>query len=500
MKRGRRGSLVAVAAVALLSAAPASASFPGDNARIVFQSNRNGGPPELYSMDADATDVRRLTWNAVADQVPRVSVDGARVVFARTVAGIDQDIWIMNADGTGERQLTSGPARDDLPVFAPDGRIVFQRTVGPQTCPCELRIVDADGTGERVLDTGEGNAVNADVSANGKVAFVSDRDGTLSIYTGSLRGGPVKRVTEGPAAFGDFRPRWSPRGNDIVFMRNELNTLASLDVWRVHKDGTELRRLTNAPRIEEYPQWSPDGERILFAALEATAPFGGRLHTIDADDGGDERLLPQLAAPFVDDFGDGRIDTSNWHTIVTGTHTSIAETGGEVVATIGAAAEPGGAFNAIDAHLGSQCSLPGDYDMQVSYRLLEWPAQNGVQVALNAYFAGAFVFRESKPWGEQVGGWVPPVFGATPASDLTGTLRLARSAEIVTAYVLQDAGWQELARGPNPGSAVLGFSASSFAEWSHQDVRVAFDDFRLDSGELACPPWWRDSAADWAAG
>src|SRR5687768_12529242 len=96
--------------VAVTVATPAWASFPGENGRVVFQSNR-AGSPELYSMNADATDIRRLTWNAVSDAAPRVSPDGGRIVFTRTVSGIDQDIWIMNADGSGERQLTSGSAR-----------------------------------------------------------------------------------------------------------------------------------------------------------------------------------------------------------------------------------------------------------------------------------------------------------------------------------------------------------------------------------------------------
>src|SRR5688572_2114764 len=228
----RTHAALGLAAAALLVAAPAWASFPGENGRIVFQSNRAAPlPPELYSMNEDATDIRRLTWNSVSDQVPRVSPDGTRIVFARTVAGLDQDIWIMNADGSGERQLTSGSPRDDLPVFTHDGaHVVFQRVAGVQTCPCELRIVRVDGTRERLVDVGAGNAANPDVARNGKLAFVGDRNGTRSIYVTNLRGGPVKRVTKGPAAFGDSSPRWSPRGNALVFMRNKLSSLASNDI------------------------------------------------------------------------------------------------------------------------------------------------------------------------------------------------------------------------------------------------------------------------------
>src|SRR5688500_15943898 len=101
MKKRTHLAFGLVAAV-LTVAAPAWASFPGENGRIVFSSNRNV-PSEIYSMNEDATDIRRLTWNGTQDQFPRVSADGRRIVFARTVVGNDLDIWIMNADGTGER-------------------------------------------------------------------------------------------------------------------------------------------------------------------------------------------------------------------------------------------------------------------------------------------------------------------------------------------------------------------------------------------------------------
>jgi TolB protein len=493
--------VVAAVAAALTFAAPASASFPGENGRIVFQSNRAAGALELYSMNPDATDVRRLTWNTVADRLPRFSPDGTRIVFARTVGGIDQDIWIMNADGSGERQLTSGPARDDAPVFTHDGEhVVFQRVAAPVACPCELRIVRADGEGERLLDTGPGNAVNADVSANGKLAFASDRAGTLSIYVGNLRGGPIKRVTVGPGAFGDFRPRWSPRGNDLLFMRDDGTSLN--DIYTVHADGTDLRQLTSGPRFEEQAQWSPDGKRIVFGVFEVVTPFGARLHTIDADDGSDERVLPQLAAPLVEDFDDGRIDSARWHQIVSGTGVSIAEEGGRLVADFAAGAIPGGPFNQIATHVGLQCQLAGDFDMQVDYALLAWPAANGLQAFLSGFttFTSAQIFRESKPWGERYGSWIDPSFAATDTGDTAGSLRLTRSGGVVAASYLGAGGWTTLNSSSRPEPMTAGVGAGDFQTFSGLHVRVGFDDFRIASGAITCPGWWRDSGPDWAAG
>jgi Tol biopolymer transport system component len=502
----RMGFALGVVAAAVAVATPAWASSPGENGRIVFQSNRSG-PTEIYSMNEDATDVRRLTWNGVADSAPRVSSDGARIVFARTVAGVDQDIWIMSSDGSAERQLTSGSARDDQPVFTEDGlHVVFQRVANASTnpCPCELRIVGADGDGERVLDTGPGAAANPDVSKNGKLVFAGDRDGTRSIYVTNLKGGPVKRVTEGPAAFGDFRPRWSPRGNDIVFMRNELGTLASMDIWRVHQDGTDLRRLTTTARVEDFPRWSPDGERILFAAPDSGPPFGGRLRTLDAEDGSDDRLLAQLSAPFVETFDDGRRDGSLWHEVVDADAT-IGEVSGRLEATIAGQGIPGGPGNNVSGRWGFQCQLVGDFDYQVGYELLTWPLQGGFFATLSAFDADASVTRSSSPSAphQWYGGYVPG--GASnwvPTTDLAGTLRLVRTGGAIFAYVrgVDEASWSLVFSTTGAtGRATIGIYLAAPAEqFGHMDGHVAFDDFRIESGEVSCPTWWRDTMPDWA--
>ena len=492
-------------AVVLMVAASAWASFPGENGRIVFQSNRTGPlPPELYSMNEDATDIRRLTWNSVSDQVPRFSADGTQIVFARSVAGIDQDIWIMNADGSAERQLTSGPARDDLPVFTEDGeRVVFQRVAGTGAaiCPCEIRVVGADGTGERLVGTGPGNAANPDVSKNGKLVFVGDRDGTRSIYVTNLRGGPVKRVTEGPAAFGDFRPRWSPRGNDLVFMRNELGSLASVDIWTVHQDGTDLRRLTTTERVEEYPQWSPDGEQILFAVLDAGPPFGGRLHTIDADDGSDDRVLPQ-AGEIVDSFEHDGLDSSKWWQFVNGTGAGVSVTGGRAEISISADAMEDHATVSMGATFGSQCRAVGDFEASTRFQLLDWPFSNGVHAILGDAGLTGGIARRSESGLEDYLAFFNPVPASAPTSDASGQLRLARAGSILTASYRSADVWIPLLSGSTltvPASVNVNLYSRDEI-FGDQFVRVAFDDIRIDADAFECPDWWRDSAPDWAAG
>ena len=56
-------------------------------------------------MDADGTDVVRLTDSSAVDWVPAWSPDGSRIAFGSNRDG-DEDVFVMDADGTNVRQLT----------------------------------------------------------------------------------------------------------------------------------------------------------------------------------------------------------------------------------------------------------------------------------------------------------------------------------------------------------------------------------------------------------
>lgn len=324
--------LVAAAAGALVALVAGSA-YADDEARssrggaIVLQSNRAGGPPELYTMAEDGTNVRRLTFNNATDRMPRFSPDGESLAFASDRDG-DLDIYVLHVATGALTQLTNDPARDDIPVFTSDGQtVVYQR--GPFTCPCALRAVDVDGTDDRAVETGPGNAAFPDMSRHGrKLAFASDRSGIWAIYTMRLDGRRLRQVTHPESGFGDFRPRWSPRGGELVFMGGDATS--NNDIYVVRANGRGLRQLTSGPRFEEHANFSPDGRRVIFGVFAPDA--GARLYTIGRDGTG-EKALPQLAAPLAEGFDDGKIDTATWNTIID-PGSALAESGGRLAVAI----------------------------------------------------------------------------------------------------------------------------------------------------------------------
>jgi dipeptidyl aminopeptidase/acylaminoacyl peptidase len=478
-------TLLPVLVAALILAAPAHA---GD---IVFTSNRAGVDTELYVVRDDGSGERRLTFNDIFERAPTWSRDGSRVAFAGFRNG-NWDIYSVDSAGGDLQRLTTDPARDDHPQYTADGRIVFQR--GPFECPCAAWIMDAAGGGEQQLETGPGNALHPEPSPHGqKLVFASDRDGALSLYTMQLNGEARRKITTG-SVFGHFNPRWSPSGNEIAFLSDDDNV--DNDVFVVHANGTDLRQLTNTPtRIESWLSWSPDGSEVLFT----TGPPPNRLRAVSLADGSERPISTWPSAPLTDGFEDGVRDASLWHAIVDPGST-VAEANGRLELSIAADAVPGGPWNQVDAHYGAQCSLPGDFDFQVDYELLQWPAASGVFAGLHAFFAGAGVSRISSAVQDDYTAWSGSTFTGVPTADLAGSMRLVRSGSVLTASVRSPGGdWATLLSAPaDPTAAVAGMGLTAIGpQFAHVATAAAYDNFRLNSGELVCPDWWSDSRADW---
>jgi Tol biopolymer transport system component len=97
--------------------------------KIVFVSDRDrngrclfhdcvGYATEIYVMDDDGSDERRLTTFAGPDGDPTWSPGGKRIAYARIRReNADHDLWLMNADGTCARALTTGGAWEYQPSW-----------------------------------------------------------------------------------------------------------------------------------------------------------------------------------------------------------------------------------------------------------------------------------------------------------------------------------------------------------------------------------------------
>jgi len=72
----------------------------------------------------------------------------------------------------------------------------------------------------------------------------------------------TRQVTSIAGGYDNF-PLWSPRGDLIIFSRQDEG---DYEIYTVKPDGTDVRRLTRSKGNDAHMAWSPDGTQILFAS------------------------------------------------------------------------------------------------------------------------------------------------------------------------------------------------------------------------------------------
>jgi len=176
----------------------AEATFSPTGDRIVFTSMRDGDL-EIYSMAPDGSDVRRLTHEPGYDGGPFISPDGTRIIYRahhpQTAEELEDyrsllarglirpstlDIWVMDVDGSNKRRLTDNGAANFAPFWHPSGeKVIFSSNLhAPRGRDFELYLIGVDGSGlERVTfsDDFDGFPV---FSPDGRLlVFASNRHG-----------------------------------------------------------------------------------------------------------------------------------------------------------------------------------------------------------------------------------------------------------------------------------------------------------------------------------
>src|SRR3989441_8920247 len=177
------------------------------------------------------------------------------------------------------RTLTLGTAPQSNNVLAsgpPDSGDGIVVATAPKNAP----LVSAFGVGTILV----GQAVS-----NGKIAFVSNRDGNNEIYTMNVDGTGVSRLTVNVAS--DVSPTWSPDGTKIAFVSNRDG---NNEIYTMNADGTGVTRLTTSASDDLSPAWSPDGSKIAFQTNRDSG-FSPEIYVMNVDGSGQTRLTVNTA-------------------------------------------------------------------------------------------------------------------------------------------------------------------------------------------------------------
>ncbi len=245
---------------------------------ILFSSGRDGFL-ELYSMNADGSNQRRLTNTELPVEAgAKWSPNGQRVVYVRReISTSNVQIWIMNADGSGQTRLTNNAGNDQNPSWRPDGtKIVFSRCDASNVC--DLFTMNPDGTSQTELplvNTANDEDVASYSPDGSKIIFVCSTSGATfanqNICTANADGSNRQQITSTLSPIANSDPVFSPDGTRIAFSRQaDQANFATRDIFTMNADGSGQTNRTNNAVADFLPIWSADGSKIAFTTARDT--------------------------------------------------------------------------------------------------------------------------------------------------------------------------------------------------------------------------------------
>jgi Tol biopolymer transport system component len=267
---------------------PAQAAFPGKNGKIAFWHHF-----DIYTVNPRGTNVRLLSGAPGKDEYsPAWSPGGKRIAFVATLSRnrhrpANNDIYMMHADGSHQVRLTYSKRADVTPAWSPSGkRIIFSRLVGQKSDQnYDLFTVDRYGnTVKRLTDTPEQDERQPAWSpSGGKIAY-SGRSGGIYVMDADGSGEQVlvtaNDIHADEWSYGGLSgPDWSPDGEKIVFEYFDDDYYVDEEIWVINADGSGLDWRSRG----HSPVFSPDGNKIVFGYSYRPIDTIGHLYIINAD-------------------------------------------------------------------------------------------------------------------------------------------------------------------------------------------------------------------------
>ncbi|MFC1552288.1 hypothetical protein ACFL6P_06940 [Candidatus Latescibacterota bacterium] len=226
--------------------------------------------------------------NVSSDQTQNFTTVQKTYTISGTVSGTDGITVNLSGDATGSQVVNDGGSYS-FTVTANGNYTVTPAKSGYTFTP-------ASKTFSNVKSNQTQDFLSEIISSQGKIAYVSLRDGNAEIYVMDTDGSNKTNLTNNPAE--DMRPSYSPDGSKIVFNSNRGG--GSREIFIMDADGSNPINLTNHINDDIWPSLSSDGLKITFASNRGGGGYD--IFVMDADGLNQTNLTNNEAIDYISSF------------------------------------------------------------------------------------------------------------------------------------------------------------------------------------------------------
>jgi TolB protein len=182
------------------------------NTKIAFTATKTG-KKEIYTCDADGSNVVELTHDGAISVAPSLSADGSRLLYTGYQSGY-ADVYEIKLGSGARSRIMKYPGTNSGAAFSPDG---------------------------------------------GRIAVTLSKDGNPELYVTGGGGGGARRLTRTSGV--ESSPTWSPDGSEIIYSSDDRG---GPQLFRISAGGGTPRLISTGHSYNTEPNWSPDGKKVAF--------------------------------------------------------------------------------------------------------------------------------------------------------------------------------------------------------------------------------------------